>query len=99
MDCTVWQKALIRFALLGFCSNADLLFCQFDFCKDFIYQIVWIASDTQIWFEVCNNNNKKFDLKLQMFSSNFLSEELFLKNLSASPFINPFFTPGAWQEV
>ena len=28
--------------------------CQFDFCKDLIYQIVLIASDIQIWFEVAN---------------------------------------------
>ena len=37
----------------------------------------------------------KRDLKLQIFSSNFVSEELVLRSLSASPFINPFFTPGA----
>ena len=30
-----------------------------------------------------------------MFSSNFLSEELVLRSLSASPFINPFF--HAWN--
>ena len=52
-------------------SNTDLLFVNF-FCKDFIYQIVWIASETQIWLEVYN---KKIDLKLPMFSSNFLSEK------------------------
>ena len=55
MDCIAWQKALIHFALF-------VVFAQFwrpsvfgfDFFEDFIYQIVWIALDMQIWFEVTN---------------------------------------------
>ena len=33
-----------------------------------------------------------------IFSSNVLFEELVLRSLRASPLINPFLTPGEWQE-
>ena len=49
MDCTVWQKASIRFAFF-----VVFAVYEFDFCEDVVYQIVWIASDTQVRFEVTN---------------------------------------------
>ena len=33
----------------GLCWSADFLSEKFDFCEDFVYQIIWIASDTQVW--------------------------------------------------
>ena len=41
-----------RCTLCGFCSGTDLLFVNLTSAKT--YQIVSIASDTQIWFEVTN---------------------------------------------
>ena len=39
------------------------------------------------------------DLKLEILSSNVVSEEFALSSLSASPLIKPFFTPSGWLEV
>ena len=52
MDCTVGQKALIRF--VRFLLKRRLSVCKFNFYEDFVYQIFWVASDTQVWSKICN---------------------------------------------
>ena len=37
---------------LVFLPKCRLSVCKFNFCGDSVNQIVWIASDTQMWFEV-----------------------------------------------
>ena len=39
------------------------------------------------------------DLKLEILSSNVVSEKFVLSSLSASPLIKPLFTPRGWLEV
>ena len=53
------------------------------------------SSADLLFVNLTSARTRKFDLKLQILSPNLVSEELVLRSLSASPFINPFFTPGA----
>ena len=41
----------------------------------------------------------KRDLKLEILSSNVVSEEFVLSSLSASPLVKPLFTPSGWLEI
>ena len=53
----------------------------------FIYHFISITPHTESSLE-----------SLVMFSSNVFSEEFVLSNLKASPFMNPFFTPGGEED-
>ena len=52
--CCVTKGINPRFELFAVLLKSRLSFCKFDFCEDFVYQIIWIASDTQVWYEIFN---------------------------------------------
>ena len=66
-------------ALCCFCSSADFLFVNLT------------SARTLLTISSGKPRTRKCDLKLHIFSSNFVSGELVLRSLSASPLINPFF--------
>ena len=86
IKCTDGLYCVTKGTFLWFLLKCRLSVCKLSFCEDFVYQIIWIASDTQVWS------------KILMFSSNVVFEQLALRSLRASPLINPFFTSGAWQK-